>query len=322
MRPLAIFAVILVVVLPERVLAQPPENIDGFYDAAGVSMYLRCEGNSPTTLVIDGGAGSSSVQYQALQVALSGSQRVCIYDRAGLGASEVSPMSRTSDNMARELHALLLAADIEGPIILLGRSLGGYNIRAFQTAFPELVAGLIFVDSAHPEQWDRLPASVAQLVAFGAAQYRAQAEKAAEGSLDPAEFESAVPSFVSGERRRRMLTALATPTRYITAAEEFESARQSAQVVQDSRRDLDIPVAVLTASHSFEMYADFYNEVSEANAVWLQLQSDLVLLSNNAMRTQIDASHNLTDTHVNAVAAFTRRAIIFIESSDRAGSRI
>ena len=55
--------------------------------------------------------------------------------------------------MPAELHALLAAANIPPPYVLVGHSFGGLSIRAYASSHPEDVAGLVFVDPAHPEDW-------------------------------------------------------------------------------------------------------------------------------------------------------------------------
>lgn len=50
-----------------------------------------------------------------------------------------------------ELNLLLRTARIEPPYVLVGASLGCIYARAYQRRFPELVAGLVFVDGTHDE---------------------------------------------------------------------------------------------------------------------------------------------------------------------------
>jgi pimeloyl-ACP methyl ester carboxylesterase len=49
--------------------------------------------------------------------------------------------------MADELHALLHAARVGVPCLLLGHSLGGLNAQLFAARYPGEVAGLVLVDS-------------------------------------------------------------------------------------------------------------------------------------------------------------------------------
>ena len=60
--------------------------------------------------------------------------------------------------MVEQLHTLLGSAGVEGPYILGGHSLGGMNMLVFANRFPGEVAGVVLVDSAHPDQYDRLSA--------------------------------------------------------------------------------------------------------------------------------------------------------------------
>jgi pimeloyl-ACP methyl ester carboxylesterase len=81
---------------------------------------------------------------------------VCSYDRAGFGWSEPGPLPRTSEEIALELHALLERADVPPPYVLVGASAGGFHTRVYAGHFPAEVAGLVLVDSSHPDQSSRL----------------------------------------------------------------------------------------------------------------------------------------------------------------------
>ena len=92
-----------------------------------------------------------------MQPALTKTTRVCSYDRAGMGWSDTLPPPRDADHVAAELHGLLEAADVNGPIVLMGHSRGGLFIRDYATRYPAEVAGLVFLDSSTPLQ-NRNPA--------------------------------------------------------------------------------------------------------------------------------------------------------------------
>ena len=63
-----------------------------------------------------------------------------------------------------ELHALLQAAEIPGPYVLAGHSLGGLFARLYASTYPDEVVGLVLVDAyserlesvMSPEQWQAL----------------------------------------------------------------------------------------------------------------------------------------------------------------------
>ena len=117
-------------------------------DVQGYRLHIHCVGSGSPTVVIDGGAGAWSIFYAHIQIRLSGA-RVCTYDRAGLGWSEPRPGPRTSARMVEELHLLLHAAGVQPPLVLVGHSLGGYNVRIYQARYSEEVGALVLLDAAH-----------------------------------------------------------------------------------------------------------------------------------------------------------------------------
>jgi pimeloyl-ACP methyl ester carboxylesterase len=78
--------------------------------------------------------------------------RILCYDRANLGRSDPAPKPRTAADMADDLAAVLAGAGAEGPYVLVGASFGGLVVRLYAAGHPEQVAGMVLVDSTHPEQ--------------------------------------------------------------------------------------------------------------------------------------------------------------------------
>jgi pimeloyl-ACP methyl ester carboxylesterase len=117
-------------------------------DVGGHRLYLNCVGSGTPTVVIDAGWGDSSEAWStSVQPAAATHTRVCTYDRAGMGASEPGPLPRTAERMADELHTLLQRAEVPGPYVLVGHSMGGLPVRVFADRFPAEVVGLVLLDS-------------------------------------------------------------------------------------------------------------------------------------------------------------------------------
>jgi predicted ester cyclase len=88
------------------------------------------------------------------------SARVLTYDRAGLSGSQAGPLPRTSLQIARELKALLDVVGLHPPLILVAHSAGGWHVRGFATEYPDLVGGLLLIDSPHEEFEERRNATL------------------------------------------------------------------------------------------------------------------------------------------------------------------
>ena len=63
--------------------------------------------------------------------------------------------------MAEQLHALLTSANVQGPYLVVGHSFGGMNMLVFADRYPNEVAGVVLVDSVHPDLWQQLCGGVA-----------------------------------------------------------------------------------------------------------------------------------------------------------------
>ena len=116
-------------------------------------LHLHCLGAGSPAVVFDAALGGSSLSWTFIQPAVAEFTTACTYDRAGFGWSDAGPMPRTVSRIAEELQALLKAAEVPPPYVLVGHSFGGLSIRAYATSHPGDVAGLVFVDPAHPEDW-------------------------------------------------------------------------------------------------------------------------------------------------------------------------
>lgn len=136
-------------------------------DVEGRLLYLICQGQGGPTVVMEAGGAGNSESWRFVQPGVAKFTRVCAYDRSGTGRSSSVPRHDTIQAIAEEMNALLTAAGIAPPYILVGHSLGGIIVRQFATQYPEEVVGMVLVDSSQgeirarfqavltPEEWQR-----------------------------------------------------------------------------------------------------------------------------------------------------------------------
>ena len=135
------------------------------FDVGGFKMHIDCTGEGSPTVILDSGLGDTYVSWRKVQPQIAKFTRVCSYDRAGLGYSDPSSQPRTSKVIATELHALLQAAGIAPPYVLVGHSIGGFNVRLYASLYRSEVAGMVLVDASHPAQLNRLPPEIKDMEA-------------------------------------------------------------------------------------------------------------------------------------------------------------
>ena len=96
--------------------------------SASPILHMVCQGkarqHSPTVVLMSGYTDPLTV-WQTIIDALPGSSHVCAYDRSGEGKSPTTSGPQTFADMAASLHRTLSAHAIDGPLVLVGHSLGG-----------------------------------------------------------------------------------------------------------------------------------------------------------------------------------------------------
>lgn len=114
--------------------------------------FQKRRGRAPT-IVFESGLGDGQEVWAGVIEQLGPDGAYFAYSRPGYGDSEnLHPPSaaRNSEQASTLLSALLRIAGARPPYVLVGHSLGGLYIAHFAAAYPEQVAGLVFVDGRPP----------------------------------------------------------------------------------------------------------------------------------------------------------------------------
>ena len=137
----------------------PPGNL---IDVGGFKMHIHCEGEGSPTVILEAASGGTSVNWGWIQPEVQKETRVCAYDRAGFGWSESDPEAPTLARTVRNLHTLLVNANVAGPYVMAGHSLGGTYLRQYAAEYPDEVLGMVLLDTAHPHQFVKYPEMFAE----------------------------------------------------------------------------------------------------------------------------------------------------------------
>jgi pimeloyl-ACP methyl ester carboxylesterase len=126
----------------------------GRFDVGGRKLFLHCIGSGTPTVVFQGGLTTDWVR---VQDRVAKSTRACSYDPAnGLwGRSDPAPTPRTAEDVVADLHALLAAAKVPGPYVLVGHSDGGLFVQLYASKHSDEVEGLVLIDAVHMDYYAR-----------------------------------------------------------------------------------------------------------------------------------------------------------------------
>ena len=133
----------------------PPAPGKLFDIGAGRRLHMLCGGEGSPSILFEVGASAFSIDYTLVQHELQKSHRVCVYDRAGIGLERSAAWPTRSRPMPAICMRCCAAAREPAPYVLVGASRGGLLIRGYLAAYPDEVAGLVFIDPASEDRFIR-----------------------------------------------------------------------------------------------------------------------------------------------------------------------
>lgn len=211
----------------------------------GRHLVLYCVGTGSPTVIFDSGLGVGAQAWSRVQPEVARTTRACAFDRPGYGASDEGPAPRDATRIVDDLKAGLQAAGIAGPYVLVGHSMGGYDMRLFANLHPEDVVGMVLVDPSIDGNEAPLRA-VSPAFIRGEAEFQATVGKciraAAEGRMTP---EHAVYAECGSPP---LNSPMASGAHARTALSEQQSMDDSSrQVLASDPASSALPLIVLTA---------------------------------------------------------------------------
>jgi len=249
----------------------------------GRQLYLECHGSGSPTVIFEAGLrsrgdiwdGSRDGIGTGVLPRVSPFTRACIYDRPGtiasfpyVSRSDPVPMPRSTGEVVADLHALLSAAGIPGPYVMVGSSTGGLIVRQYASLYPTEVSGLVLVDAI---------------------------SEAMEGLMTPGQF------------ARYNAYYLQSPSEDARRYEDLESIdfyRSFAEIKPLRRTPRTLPVIVLSADWGFAAPQGVWRRFAAlVNRTWKRSQLYLASLHPKTKRVVANSGHQI---HVNRPALVAR----------------
>jgi pimeloyl-ACP methyl ester carboxylesterase len=247
----------------------PPGEL---HSVKGRLMHIHCRGSGSPTVIIEQGIGGPSLDWNEINGRMGQITRVCDYDRAGMGYSEPAYVPTLSVDVAKNLDALLLAAQVTDDLIFVGWSAGGMYAREYYRQFPSHVKGMVLVDSPHEQTIQRMPpqpSNQANLDRLMRNYYLAQIGWLRLNGEIEQQYADAQPE----EDRKRLISIFQKSHTYRTLVDEGVGLEQDFARRVTPPKLGDLPVIVIAEGKPRHPY------MQENLAKWHELQRELANLS-------------------------------------------
>ena len=250
-------------------------------DVGGYRLHINCTGTRGPTVVIDAGLGDWSTVWAWVQSGVEKTTQVCTYDRAGSGWSDAGPLPRNALQFAKELHTLLHAANIPGPYVLVGHSLGGLSVRVFTDMYPSEVAGVVLIDSMSPRQFPGSSTNTTPEVDSQSRPFTIFPALARIGLVRLLARPLGLIPHLPPEAEKEYVARMALPS-YLQAyfGDESQGMPESGAQAAAVTTFGDLPLIVLTARK---------NPIPG----WQDWQTELLQLSSNSQQLYADSDHGI-----------------------------
>ncbi|UCD24758.1 MAG: alpha/beta hydrolase [Gemmatimonadota bacterium] len=292
------------------------------------ALHLHCVGEGSPTVVFEAGAGGGVLDWTLVQDEVGEFTRACAYDRAGIGWSDAASRPLSKAEVSTNLHDLLDNGDVDGPLVLVGHSLGGFYVRSFAESWPDRVAGMVLVESSHENQARRMPPEVME-AQLGMMRVLTMCRMLAPfGLMRLAKF---ADGFTEGlpftEERREAVIAVMNRTGYCAGlANELEAAMADSAETDPPTPLGDLPLIVLSAGIQDTLPpAEFSGSgvtpdiMRATNAVWNQMQAELAGLSTRGVHEiATESEHYIQFDQPDLVVDAVRRVVM--QARDEASS--
>ena len=299
-------------------------------DGSAVHVVVESGPEEVPPVLLSSGLGGAWYDWDRVVPLLAGVARVPRFDRPGLGWSEPAAVPPTLAGEAERIRALLTTPGVLGPqapaagrAVLVGHSLAGFHLEAFARLHPELVAGIVLVDSsAEPEvpapdpaelmerrlaQWRTLGelATRSGVAGYAMPRLRALAIRLSRASgADLADPEDVAATSASG----RLLTAsLLENATYNAVAAQLLELRCEKPFPQEPPLRV---IAALGTTPLVRALPFVSGRVRQRNESWLARQRQLAELSLNGRLIELtDSAHYVPFDRPDAVAEAVREVL-------------
>jgi pimeloyl-ACP methyl ester carboxylesterase len=261
----------------------------------GRKLNLYCQGKGAPVVILESGLGAGAFNWRFVQASIARTTRVCSYDRAGYWKSPPATGARDAGAEADDLAALLKAAKLPAPYLLVAHSMGGHIARLYAGRHTSDVAGMVLVDPS-VEYQDKV---LAEIIPTAPPMLAADMKRRAACASDPRPadvtgkcLDPAPPADLPKESADWFVAAQ-TPSYSAATLHEYQAmgAASSDALVAEKKSLGGRPLILLNAGNKMQLLPGQSEEQTNAlTAVWLQKHREMLSISEQSELRMVEGS--------------------------------
>ena len=268
----------------------------------GKKLSLYCMGKGTPVVMMEAGLGLGGItSWRKVQTAIARVTRTCAYDRAGIWSSAPADGPRDAGTEADDLAALLKAARLPAPYVIVAHSYGGYITRLYAGRHTKDVGGLLLIDPSSPHQRERFVRETKRV-------YLSSPFKDCAVDPRPAEFiktcQRDVPADVPPDLAERYRNSQTPAAASALLREDADFDGLSSQLLDKERKSLGATPFVLLTRDPTMPFPDAPEESDANQRLWLKMHVETMDLSSDSQLLVVPhAGHNIQIDRPDAVIA-------------------
>jgi pimeloyl-ACP methyl ester carboxylesterase len=267
----------------------------------GRKLNLYCQGKGAPVVVLESGLGAGAFNWRMVQASLARTTKVCAYDRAGYWKSPPSDGARDAGMEADDLAALLKAAHLSAPYVIVAHSYGGHIARLYADRHMRDVAGLVLVDPSVEYQDKRLAEIISTappMLAADMARRRGCASDPRPAEVTGKCLDPAPPADLPKESTDWFVQAQG-PSYSAATLKEYQAmgTASSDALVAEKKSMGGKPLILLNAGKKMRLLPGQTEPETDAlTAMWLEKHREILPISGRAELRMVEDSGHLIPT--------------------------
>jgi len=261
----------------------------------GRKLNLYCQGKGMPVVMLESGLGAGAFNWRFVQATLARTTKVCAYDRAGYWKSPPTQGPRHAGAEADDLAALLKAAKLPGPYVVVAHSMGGHIARLYADRHLRDVAGMVLVDPSVEYQDKMLAEIVPTAPAMMSADLARRQDCASDlrpPEVSPKCLDPAPPADLPKEFVDWFVDTQGWWYSSATLQEYQAMGAASSEALVVEKKSLGArPLILLNAGNKMQLLPGQTEEQTDAlTAAWLQKHREMLSVSEKAELRMVEGS--------------------------------